>query len=184
MNTACDSSILANPGKTLTIYRIPRIIVRIALPASVTPHSITSGFYCIGIVPFNRYIFNDSDFAPAQVTDRPLAMEPVSSTSTAATRKPIPSTSVASVKNPGASRPTSTANASEPVPSTSLVNARGPVPGPSVANITEPRHCRPTSESGEQGMVMSPEHARPFPKAPPRNTCAKKGGSKDENQPY
>lgn len=54
----------------MTIYDIPSI-VRDALPKSVTPANILAGFRCTGIVPYNRDIFTDLDFAPSAVTDRP-----------------------------------------------------------------------------------------------------------------
>lgn len=70
INTQCDSWIRQNPGKTMSIYDIPGII-RDALPKAVTPTNIINGFRATGVYPFNRDIFNDTDFAPSSVTDRP-----------------------------------------------------------------------------------------------------------------
>lgn len=65
----CDSWMLNCPGQTMTIYNIPEI-VREALPLAATPNNIMSGLRCTGIVPYNRDIFEEAEFAPSQVTDR------------------------------------------------------------------------------------------------------------------
>ncbi|XP_045118985.1 uncharacterized protein LOC123508968 [Portunus trituberculatus] len=59
-----------HPGSTMTIYDIPNV-VSTAFPLAVTPHNILAGFRAAGISPFNRDIFQDSDFLGAYVTDRP-----------------------------------------------------------------------------------------------------------------
>jgi len=69
LNSAGDSWIINNPGKTMTIYDIPTTVSQ-AYPLSMTPTNIQSGFRCTGIYPFNRNIFSDIDFAPSYVTDR------------------------------------------------------------------------------------------------------------------
>lgn len=66
VNSASDSWMRMNPGKTMTIYEIPGL-VRTALPAAATPKNIQAGFQCCGIWPYNPNIFEDSDFAPSQV---------------------------------------------------------------------------------------------------------------------
>ncbi|ROL45081.1 hypothetical protein DPX16_22884 [Anabarilius grahami] len=57
-------------GFDMSIYDIPGI-VRIALPTATTQKNIQAGFQCTGIWPYNCKIFQDCDFAPSQVTDRP-----------------------------------------------------------------------------------------------------------------
>jgi hypothetical protein len=44
--------------------------VTIALPHAETPKNILSGFAATGIWPFNRDVFEDSDFTPCDVIDR------------------------------------------------------------------------------------------------------------------
>ena len=70
INSACDSWMKANPGKTMLIYDIPEI-VKIALPRATTPENIIAGFKMSGIYPFDMHVITDSDFLPSVVTDRP-----------------------------------------------------------------------------------------------------------------
>ncbi len=70
INTAADHWMRTHPGKTL-IYDIPSIVA-IALPRATTSSNITAGFVCTGICPFNPDIFEEQDFSPAYVTDRPV----------------------------------------------------------------------------------------------------------------
>ncbi|KAG5869548.1 hypothetical protein JTB14_037165 [Gonioctena quinquepunctata] len=51
-----------NPGKTVTIYDIPKL-VKTAFLESFTLKNITSGFSKPGIWPFNTLAFGDDDFA-------------------------------------------------------------------------------------------------------------------------
>ncbi len=60
INTAADHWMRTHPGKTLTIYDIPSIVV-IALPRATTSSNITAGFVCTGICPFNPDIFKEQD---------------------------------------------------------------------------------------------------------------------------
>ncbi|XP_063731553.1 uncharacterized protein LOC134859146 [Eleginops maclovinus] len=70
VNSFCDSWMRSHPGLTMSIYDIPGI-VRLALPLAGTPVNVQNGFRCTGIWPYHRDIFNESDFAPSLVTDRP-----------------------------------------------------------------------------------------------------------------
>ena len=70
VSAASDDWIRMNPGKPMTIYDIPEI-VRTALPTATTQRHIQAGFQCTGIWPYHPNIFQDSDFAPSQVTDHP-----------------------------------------------------------------------------------------------------------------
>ena len=66
---AMDAWMRSNPGKTVSIYDIPSLVNEVHVCACV-PRNILSGFRSAGIYPFNRDIFTDADYAPANVTDR------------------------------------------------------------------------------------------------------------------
>lgn len=67
---AMDSYMRSNPGKTLTIYEIPEF-VKSAQMTAITQRNVTAGFAKTGIYPLSRDTFDEDDFAPATVTDRP-----------------------------------------------------------------------------------------------------------------
>ena len=139
VNSVCDSWMLNNPGQTMTIYHIPGIVCE-ALPLAITPKNIMSGFSCTGIVPFNRNIFDEMEFAPSLATDRPnpaeAISEPVASTSAASNSEPLASTLAISNTEPLAS--TSAISNSEPVASTSAASNSEPVASTSAASNSEP----------------------------------------------
>lgn len=58
-----------NPGKTMTIYDIPRI-VNYALPLAATPANIMNSF--LHIWAYDSNVFTEEDYAPSYVTDRLL----------------------------------------------------------------------------------------------------------------
>ncbi|XP_037870942.1 uncharacterized protein LOC119629361 [Bombyx mori] len=74
VNSTCDGWMRSHPGKTMTIYDIPGILTT-AMPLALTQSNIQAGFRTTGIVPFNRHLFTELDFAPAFVTDRPNPLE-------------------------------------------------------------------------------------------------------------
>lgn len=67
---AQDTWLRNNPGKTLTIYDIPKIVAD-SLPFAQTSINIANGFRKTGIFPYNANIFTEDEFAPSFVTDRP-----------------------------------------------------------------------------------------------------------------
>ena len=69
--SAQDAWLRNNPGQTISIYEIPKIVA-IALPLGATCSNIINGFAKTGIFPYNSDIFSDADFAPSYVTDRPV----------------------------------------------------------------------------------------------------------------
>jgi len=70
-NTACDNWITSNPGKMMTYHNIPGI-VKTAILVSIASRNIVADFQKTGIHPFNSEIFDESEFLPAIVTDRPI----------------------------------------------------------------------------------------------------------------
>ena len=69
-NVACDDWIVSHKGRTMTIYDVPAM-VGLAYPKAMTSANIQAGFKVSGISPFNRNVFTDDEFQPADVTDRP-----------------------------------------------------------------------------------------------------------------
>ena len=67
INSACDAWI-RNNARPMTIHDIPGI-AKIALPNSIVPRNILSGFSVASVMPFNRDIFVN-DFAFCYMTDR------------------------------------------------------------------------------------------------------------------
>lgn len=91
VNSAMDAWMKTHPGKRMTIYDIPEI-VSTALPRAATPTNIMAGFSATGIWPFNENVFDDSAFAPCEVTESSITHIAHSSV-TPGTPVPQPSTS-------------------------------------------------------------------------------------------
>ncbi|XP_062554431.1 uncharacterized protein LOC134219646 [Armigeres subalbatus] len=60
-----------NPGKVVTLNEISSLVGN-AFSQTAVPATAINGFRKTGIVPFNKYIFNETDFAPSMVTDVPI----------------------------------------------------------------------------------------------------------------
>ncbi|KAF2895502.1 hypothetical protein ILUMI_10673 [Ignelater luminosus] len=71
-NAACNTWMINNPGKPITIYSLAGLVGD-AFPKSFTPVNISNGFKKTGIEPFNSDIFTEEDFLSAFVTDRPAS---------------------------------------------------------------------------------------------------------------
>ncbi|KAL0809235.1 hypothetical protein ABMA28_011454 [Loxostege sticticalis] len=71
VNSAMDQWMVNHPGQQMTIYDIPGIIAQ-TYPLAASPSNIIAGFKSCGICPFNRDIFQEHDYMPSSVTDRPL----------------------------------------------------------------------------------------------------------------
>lgn len=69
-NAAMESWMLQHPGKPVSIYDVGEM-VGIAFLKSMTPSNIINAFKKCGIYPFDRNQFDDLDFMPSMVTDRP-----------------------------------------------------------------------------------------------------------------
>lgn len=161
-NNAADHWMKNNPGKRMTIYDLPSI-VKASLPLATTPSNILGGFSCTGIWPFNREIFQDSDFLPSTVTDRPLDNDQSGQSTanyTIASPQPGPSTSTARDTTPSP----------QPGPSTAKDTTPSPQPGPSTTRDTTPSPqagpstARDTTKS-QPTVFITPEILKPLPKA-------------------
>ena len=64
-----DNWMRTNPEKNVTIYEVSSL-VKEAQMVAMTPRNIMSGFCSTGNWPYNPQIFDETDFAPAFVTDR------------------------------------------------------------------------------------------------------------------
>lgn len=70
INTQCENWMLMNPGRPMSILDLPPIICR-SLEISANEQNVKSGFKKCGIWPLDANIFNDADYLPSSVTDRP-----------------------------------------------------------------------------------------------------------------
>lgn len=59
-----------NPGRIISQYEVARLFGAAYMKAAST-HNAVKGFLCSGIWPANRNIFDDSDYMPSIVTERP-----------------------------------------------------------------------------------------------------------------
>ncbi|XP_039751300.1 uncharacterized protein LOC120627373 [Pararge aegeria] len=125
VNTACDNWMRSNPGKVMSIYDIPGI-VKTSFDKAVTPRNISSGFIHTGLWPVNTDIFQDSDYLPSQITDRPLttSVNPGSSGSNLV--------EISRIEEP-APCPTSSTSDERPLANSILHDSR--TPSPSILNL-------------------------------------------------
>ena len=79
-NKAIEAHMRSNPAKPLTIYDTAQL-VNSAQMAAMTPQNVIAGFLKTGIFPFNDETFSNSDFAPSEVTNRPVDDEVIATTS-------------------------------------------------------------------------------------------------------
>lgn len=68
-DAAADSWITSRPGQTLSEYDIAEL-VKIAFEKAATVELAVQSFRSTGIHPFDRNIFTDADFLPAEVTEQ------------------------------------------------------------------------------------------------------------------
>ena len=69
--TATDAWMRSNPEKNNITYIIPSIVKHAWTNATMSS-DVSKGFEVSGIYLLNIQIFNDDDFAPTSVTDRPV----------------------------------------------------------------------------------------------------------------
>ena len=71
-NTTADRWMVTNPGRRISFYEVA-LLFRDAYEKTATIAKASSGFRCTGIWPFNPDVFEETEFAPSIVTDKPLA---------------------------------------------------------------------------------------------------------------
>lgn len=142
--SAQDSWLRNNPGKTLTIYDIPKIVAD-SLPLAQTSMNIINGFRKTGIFPYNANIFSEDEFSPAFVTDRPDPNNLL--------EKDSPQQALM--------------NTTESDPPLSIsVNSQCEPESSRNENINSKEN-----ETFDPSIAFSPETVRPYPKAGPRKAC-------------
>lgn len=150
-NQGVNSWNLQHPGRVITIYDIPPLMCN-AWDRAATPVNVKSGFRSTGIHPFDINVFTEEDFSGALVTDRPEPSCQLMQQSP--TPAEISSTSEQS-KEALAAVPTSSVSSQ---------------PNLGSAQMTPQTSASPHQDPNE--VDISPEHIRPYPKAPARkDTC-------------
>ncbi|XP_031328877.1 uncharacterized protein LOC116159918 [Photinus pyralis] len=197
VNSQCDAWMRNHPGKTMSIYDIPGVVAR-AMPLALTPGNIQAGFKKTGIYPYNRDIFNDLDFAPAYVTDRPTPNEAkpqddsnLPETNNNSTSIEKPNSNYDSQHTPNASDVEENSNeailAEESVQESTTFQFLQPSlpapinPTPHDNSITNSRTNSPKLSTSDE--VFTPHIVKPYPKAPPRQT-ENKGRKKRKSTIY
>lgn len=157
VNSAIDSWMVNNPGKTLSIYDIPGIIKE-TLPLATTPNNIMAGFRKTGISPYNENIFHDSDFSPSYVTDR--------SAPELSDENMIHGDEILPVDQQGPHNNDNFPTVSNEPPAVNE-NPVAPNGNPDPLNENRLTVQRGTTTI-KPPVLLSPEQVRPFPKAGPR----------------
>lgn len=173
-NSAADSWLLSNPGRTITIYDIVEIVNK-AYHLAFTKQNVCKGFESTGISPLNENIFSDDEFLCSYVTDREpteCSLNETSGPSTSHTTTPAQSAvPFLEVETPGPS----TSHASTPAQSSSHAAISPHPPSFPFQGVETPGPSTPGPSNLGLSSVISPEMVRPYPKALPRVT---KGGRK------
>lgn len=142
-----NSWVSKNPGKTISIYNVAGLSA-LAYDNSFTRQNILAGFKKSGIVPYDRNIFKEDEFAPSKVTEHPP-----------------PQAQTSEDCQPNQNTP----DISEIEP---LAGPSGEV---SVLRSNVNEEClnypaRVNKTTNNSTTAMSPEEVRPFPKSQPRKT--------------
>ena len=159
-NVACDDWIVSHKGRTMTIYDVPAM-VGLAYPKAMTPANIQAGFKVSGISPFNRNVFTDDEFLPADVTDRPPPPE-----QEATGVRDVPTLGDAA----GVRDAPTLGDAAGVRDAPTLGDAAGVRDAPTIGDAAGVRDAPTLGESPCRKQPRTPEDVRPFTKAPPRKT--------------
>lgn len=145
-NASSDNWMVSNP-RPMTIFDIASIL-RSAYEQAFTQSNIASGFAVSGIEPYNRNIFQDDEFLPATVTDRPFPPDPQDHGSS------TESVVVA------------------PTVQGSPSNQSGDLP-PQASPSNDVFDLPSTSGGSTLGLHVTPEQLKPFPRAGARKNTGK-----------
>lgn len=140
-NTAVTDWMVSSPGKTVTIYEIPKLAAK-AIPLAFKLQNIQRGFEKPGIWPFNSNIFSDEDFACSSVTDRCLPEEDNVPTEQSISDQPV-------MEQPSREENQSLEDRTSNV------------------EVTEPSQLESPPRSRNK-VTVTPDLVRPYPKAGPR----------------
>ncbi|GBP63913.1 hypothetical protein EVAR_39576_1 [Eumeta japonica] len=162
-----------------------------AFPLTVSPSNIFTGYKACGICPFNRDIFQDHNFMPSSVTDRPLVTVPDDEI--------VPNDAVQQNNNSALNRPTTpdgedhNFGTNEPAMILPVIedhalaqnddpniSARAITPEKIVCSLPEalPQNQTPMEQlailgpscSSRTSLIVSSQALKPLPKAPPRKS--------------
>ncbi|CAM1295476.1 Uncharacterised protein r2_g465 [Pycnogonum litorale] len=160
---AMDAWMRNHPGRTITIYDIPNLVKEAQLQA-MTPRNILSGFEKTGIFPYNRDLFTEEDFAPAQLTDRALPAIP--EIETPLVPEPVEAPAVPPEVSDGRTI------FGSPQPGTSNdVPPTDTYPNPLTSDTLMPTTpTAPARHSADSGKYVSPDEIYVLPKAQERKT--------------
>lgn len=175
-NEACRSWLASHPGRRITIYEIAELL-GVAYPLAFTQKNCVSAFQSTGIFPINKYVYNDSEFLPAEVTDQ----EEVPENSSAAQRgeKTPPHSSFANSLD--VHFRSSVAQREERTPPHSSSANSLEIHCQSSSTTSFPRKSNVSSRIAESSFqFVSPEILRPLPKAESKNPP--KRGSRKRKQ--
>ena len=183
---AMENWMRSNTGKTITIYEIPEFVAHAQLHG-LTAKNILSAFQSTGIFPYNRDLFDETDFSPATVTDRDLPEELERNDPIPAEQLPAPQPEPSSTATPVPQPETdSTATpARQPEPSSTVTPAQQPEPSSTAAPARQPEPSSTATpapaQPGPRNHYVSPADIVPLPKAGPRkvtNRGRKRGDTK------
>lgn len=138
----------------MTIYDVPTV-VKDAIPLAASPVNIKNGFKATSIFPFNPEIFQECDFMPNYVTDRPDPQLAIQNTTDSAPINPEVENDLnhVNIQNVRPSTPRSTSCFDVMKPRNMSTSPRQDSPQPSTSS--QPPQCE----------ILTPEAVRPFPKA-------------------
>ncbi|KAJ8737171.1 hypothetical protein PYW07_000442 [Mythimna separata] len=168
----------------MSIYDIPSIVAN-AMPLALTPANIQAGFRKTGICPFNRNLFNDIDFAPSYVTDRPNPNDTNHNTvavgvnPTPEDDNPTPAVSPSILQDTAVVEVNPIPEDDNPTPAVSPSIFQDEVTAvlslnPAICeNVDIANYGTVSPKPSTSSGIFSPESVRPYPKAPPRLTTNK-----------
>lgn len=150
--TACSNWMTSHPAVPISIYDVPAL-AKEAFINAVTPKNIMSGFSKAGVYPFNRNVYSEQDFLPAEITNRPQPAE---------IEECVLQTEV---------QASTSADIVHESPDQYEYETRDLTQGQLIIPSTSGSYSRPTTPINKSNVPdLTPEQVRPYPKAAPRKT--------------